>query len=130
MKQLSLFAPTKEDLSLGPRSDYYDYRTYIRSPEWRKKRERAFKILGRKCQKCGKTKNLRVHHKHYETLYHESAEDVEIVCTDCHPMQDEIRADKKGYSTWLHSKYGDAAPYIEGDYGYDKFQSWKIRGSY
>jgi 5-methylcytosine-specific restriction endonuclease McrA len=130
MKQLPLFAPAKEDLSLGPKSNYSDYQTYLRSPEWKKKRERAFKLLGRKCQQCGKTKSLQVHHLHYDTLYEESAEDVEIACTDCHPVEDIRRADKKGYDTWLRNKYGDDGGSYDDEIEYEKFQNWKYRDTY
>lgn len=107
----------KNDTFLGPKSDFVGYPAYIKSNDWRKKREFALKILGAKCQMCNKTDlPLHVHHKHYKTLYHERFEDVNIFCTLCHEKTHRVikneragRAYGNAFSTWVEKKYGDDA---------------------
>lgn len=84
-------------------------------------------LLGRKCQKCGRTKSLQVHHLHYETLFNESASDIEIVCTVCHPLADDQRATEKGFSTWLVKRHGEWADHYRDEGEYDKFMDFKYR---
>lgn len=127
MKQQSLFP---EDLSLGPKSNYTDYKTYINSPEWKKKRERAFKLLGRKCQKCGNTKKLEVHHLTYDNLYNESVSDVEIVYNTCHPVADYQRATEKGYNTFLRNRHGEWADHYNTEEEHEKFINYIHRDPY
>lgn len=131
MKQMSLFGEIQpKDCLLGPKSNYTDYETYIRSPEWKEKRKKAFQILGRKCHKCPETKRLHVHHLTYDNLYNESVSDVEIVCETCHPVADYQRADKKGYDTYLRNRYGDWAGHHDDEAEYEKFQNWKYKDTY
>lgn len=128
--QTSLFESSQViNISLGPKSNYTDYDTYIHSPEWKAKRIIAFKYLGRKCHSCKSTKQLEVHHLNYENLFNESLEDVEILCNACHPVGDDIRATKKGYETWLRNKYGEWANHYDDEFEYEKFQNWKYRDS-
>jgi len=110
MKQLHLFKDLAENpkskksrILLGPRSKPIGYEKYIRSSDWRKKRERALKLFGRKCKKCGCEKNLEVHHLNYDNLYYESTCDVEILCTSCHKPADFDRKLEKSYDTWLRN---------------------------
>jgi hypothetical protein len=66
------------------RVNYYEY---IQSDIWREKRNAYGSIIGWKCEKCGRTparKFLHLHHKTYERLGHEKAEDVIMVCCFCH----------------------------------------------
>ena len=66
-----------------------DYYTYIKSPEWRSK-TRDFRLaVGNRCEQCGATKSLQVHHKHYRTLGRERKKDVEVLCVHCHQAEHE-----------------------------------------
>ena len=136
MKQLSLFKDSLENqnpknsrISLGPRSKPIGYEKYIISPEWRKKRERALELLGRKCNKCGCENNLQVHHLNYDNLYYESTCDVEILCTSCHKPADFYRKLEKSYDTWLRNKYGDYANDYDDDFTYEIFLNWFYHGT-
>lgn len=60
-----------------------EYFAYIRSAKWKKKRTQAFECHGRKCQICGATERLTVHHKTYERLGREEMQDLEVLCRDC-----------------------------------------------
>lgn len=61
-----------------------EYRQYIRSDEWEKKREERLKKDGYKCQECGTAKNLEVHHITYERLGNEDINDLITLCKECH----------------------------------------------
>jgi len=136
MKQLRLFKDPedkskakKSRILLGPRSKPMGYKKYIDSSDWRKKRERAFELLGRKCNKCGSENNLQVHHLNYDNLYHESTCDVEILCTSCHKPADFERMLEKSYDTWLRSKHGDYANDYDNEFTHAKFLDWFYRGA-
>ncbi len=64
---------------------FQKYNAYLLSPEWNARRQAAFEAYGKACQRCGATNRiLTVHHRHYETVYAEQPEDLEILCGDCH----------------------------------------------
>jgi 5-methylcytosine-specific restriction endonuclease McrA len=67
------------------------YHEYIQSPQWAAKREKVFRIHGRKCCVCGSTNDLRVHHKTYKRLYRENPrDDLEVRCEGCHANEHEL----------------------------------------
>jgi hypothetical protein len=59
------------------------YKDYMVSKEWRKFRK---KILGKrnKCENCGDTGELQVHHLTYERFTEELETDVMVLCLNCH----------------------------------------------
>jgi len=61
-----------------------NYNHYIRGRKWKKKRQQAFLFYGRRCQSCGCTRNLQVHHKTYDRLGREWMSDLAVLCNDCH----------------------------------------------
>jgi len=136
MEQPSLFegVPSKKEKKLntfflGPRSKPIGYRKYISSHEWRKKRERAFEILGKKCNRCGSTVNLEVHHRDYDNLYNETITDVEIVCGRCHERADDERIAgaiiDAAYTTWLDKIYGEGmSEYHMNESTWEEFLVW------
>lgn len=66
---------------------FVDYKKYIVSAEWKRFRLRKLASVNYKCErKCGRTAR-EVHHKHYNTLGHESFEDVEALCRQCHAAE-------------------------------------------
>jgi 5-methylcytosine-specific restriction endonuclease McrA len=65
------------------------YREYIDSPQWAKKKRKAKKFYGGKCCRCGATRDLQVHHRHYRTLFRESMKDLEVLCGGCHANEHE-----------------------------------------
>ena len=60
------------------------YDKYIDSDQWTMMRWGLFYKRGEKCERCGKTENLQVHHKTYENLFREKFADLEILCKECH----------------------------------------------
>ncbi len=69
------------------------YRKYLQSSEWRRFRVQMIKLRNYRCEHCGrKPRVLEVHHKHYRNLTRETANDVEVLCQQCHRRADWIRA--------------------------------------
>lgn len=64
-----------------------EYRDYIKSPAWKRKRALYFEStrIGR-CQGCGDKEKLHVHHKTYERLGNEDLADLVAVCQTCHTL--------------------------------------------
>ena len=59
---------------------------YLRTPSWKLARRVVFFLRGKKCEICGKTWRLQVHHKTYKHLGNEwlHPNDLQILCRDCH----------------------------------------------
>jgi len=66
---------------------YVDYKDYINSVEWFKKREVRRKYDNNKCLYCGSEERLEVHHCHYETLGSECPYDDLITLCRKHHQQ-------------------------------------------
>lgn len=76
------FSLKRKDLT-PKHQKYLDY--INKSNEWQIKRQKAFKMKGRACQKCKSKYNLQVHHATYIRLYEENIEtDLFILCNSCH----------------------------------------------
>jgi 5-methylcytosine-specific restriction endonuclease McrA len=59
------------------------YRAYLRSPEWKTLRRKALARAGGRCQDCGSTKDLHVHHQTYERHGRELDRDLRALCPRC-----------------------------------------------
>ena len=62
------------------------YKKYLRTPHWRATAKKALKRAGNKCQVCGSTYRLHVHHNTYENLGKERARDLCVLCKRCHEL--------------------------------------------
>lgn len=60
------------------------YLAYLNSAEWRMRRQRALKLAGYRCHRCGAKRPLQVHHKTYDRLGAEWDQDLEVLCVTCH----------------------------------------------
>lgn len=65
------------------KTPYVDYKEYLQSDHW-KKVSREYRQKYGKCQLCGTTGKLNVHHNNYECLYNETDKDLIVLCEDCH----------------------------------------------
>lgn len=72
--------------------DKTKYNAYINSPEWQIKRKEVFDAKWYKCEACGISESLHVHHGTYRRLYKEKIQDLFVLCGYCHIS--------------LHEKYG------------------------
>lgn len=63
-----------------------DYKTYIKSDEWKQKAKSLKEKAGWRCQLCnkpGNEKTLNAHHRTYSTLGNED-NDIIVLCEECH----------------------------------------------
>ncbi len=61
------------------------YEEYLRTPEWRARRQEALKRAQYRCQLCNTNQSpLEVHHRTYERLGAEVPEDLFVLCYSCH----------------------------------------------
>lgn len=65
-----------------------EYYEYINSTLWQEVRKLALQRAGHKCQICGTTKNLDVHHNSYDNLGNEQEhlEDLVVLCSEHHQL--------------------------------------------
>ena len=102
---------------------------YYKSEEWQIKRAFAINRASSRCQRCGATGILQVHHKTYDNLYNEKPEDLEVLCLKCHPKADMERAFenhyKSAFETYMCKKYGEEWDYYDGCE--EEFEAWAER---
>jgi hypothetical protein len=67
------------------RRDWYR-NVYLRSDHWHALRLWALALAGYRCLRCKKGGRLDVHHRHYQTLWRETPDDVEVLCRTCHEV--------------------------------------------
>ena len=66
----------------------YDF--YVKKSKiWKSNREWALERAGNKCEQCGATYSLQVHHKTYAHLGYEYPDDLIVLCEMCHEKEHE-----------------------------------------
>lgn len=60
------------------------YGEYLRTPEWRIRRDMRRELAGNRCELCNGDKSLHVHHRTYERRGEERLADLIVLCADCH----------------------------------------------
>lgn len=63
------------------------YQRVMHSAGWRKRRQRALKRAGYRCEKCGSRRRLEAHHLTYARLGRERAADLMVLCHTCHAAE-------------------------------------------
>ena len=62
-----------------------EYREYLKTDTWNEKRKARLKIDGHRCQMCGSSHCLEVHHITYRNKGHENVwKDLVTLCAGCH----------------------------------------------
>lgn len=74
---------------LRARLDDMSYSDYLLSDTWWIFRIGILKRDKQRCQHCGTTRDLQIHHHHYETLKNERPKDVITLCDTCHEKEEE-----------------------------------------
>lgn len=100
--------PTKEE----------QYRAYLASPAWRKRRAAALARAGGICESCGisqYTRRLEAHHLTYERIGAELPEDLTVLCGPCHKRAEAARKADIGISERAERNY---ARLLGGKWGY------------
>ena len=62
------------------------YASYLQSPEWIKRRQKALRFAGFRCQVCNASEGLNVHHRTYKRIGHENMGDLVTLCKKCHEI--------------------------------------------
>lgn len=60
------------------------YLAHLKSPYWDSLRRDVVARANGMCEMCGERRLTQVHHLHYDTLGHETLNDVEGLCARCH----------------------------------------------
>ena len=63
---------------------FKNYQQYLKSRHWWSLRYEVYKERDHRCERCGREKNLQVHHIIYDHIGKEPLEDLEIICSGCH----------------------------------------------
>lgn len=71
-------------ITRGKQLQTMTYQAYLFTPEWQKKRARALKCAGNRCQLCNAPGLLNVHHRTYERRGRERTGDLIVLCRACH----------------------------------------------
>lgn len=85
----------------GDTTGFKDYNRYIRSNDWKKKRDERVEYDGNRCRNCGSRLYLQVHHRKYNSLGKEDVKsDLVTLCDECHDkITKNNRKNKKGVVT-------------------------------
>lgn len=77
--------------------DKESYKRYLRSPWWREKKNRIYKLRNGQCEICGKKYDLNVHHtpEAYKHLGKEPDNLLRLWCHSCHDHHHEYHFGKK-----------------------------------
>ena len=78
----------------------WQYRRYLRSSGWKRRRRAAVKRAGFRCERCGCGGRLEVHHLTYERLGHERPGDLVALCRACHRQAHE----QNGRKAWAKAQ--------------------------
>jgi len=66
------------------------YYQYIKSKAWRNRRKQALIAANFRCEICGSTEDLHVHHLNYKRVGREKKEDLQVLCDQCHKNEHDI----------------------------------------
>jgi len=106
------------------RSSFTSKEQYYISPQWQYKRLQKLRQAGHKCERCGSTGVLDVHHLNYDTLYDEDMSDLQVLCRVCHPSADYDREHDSAFRTYLHKRFGDAIYHLDTSDYFEEFEDW------
>jgi len=83
-----VIADQRASLSLLHDAEWQEaYRAYLTSDGWRVRREAALHEAGYRCELCGHRRRLQVHHRDYTHVFHETPDDLIVLCPQCHRKQ-------------------------------------------
>jgi 5-methylcytosine-specific restriction endonuclease McrA len=74
------------------------WKARLRHPSWDAKRADFMWYTNGHCEGCGlafREADLQLHHLHYDTLWYENNNDLELLCAPCHRVADEERASRE-----------------------------------
>lgn len=72
-----------------------NYKEYIKTQEWKEKRDLCIKLANYQCNRCGCKHQLQAHHLTYKNIFKEKQEDIECLCRKYHQKEHHIFLDYK-----------------------------------
>lgn len=60
------------------------YNEYLRSDDWKHLRKIKLQFAEYRCERCGGTDKLQVHHLTYDRFGRENLTDLQVLCKTCH----------------------------------------------
>jgi 5-methylcytosine-specific restriction endonuclease McrA len=63
-----------------------EYRQYLLSEAWLKRRKLVLEFWGYRCSVCNSPTNPQVHHRTYERVGRELLSDLVVLCESCHAL--------------------------------------------
>ena len=104
------------------------YKQYLSSDHWKKLKEKTLKRKRyAKCFKCGSTKNINLHHKHYRFLMHiHELQSIVPLCRCCHNQAHELAKTKdmsvrEATNDFLAGAHGTARRIIDNSTGIEYY---------
>lgn len=85
------------------------YKKYLQSEEWLKTRCDAIEYAGHKCERCGRSKSLQVHHLNYDNLGCEEPGDLIVLCGKHHLLEHGLIKNTKSKPRNINT---DTIPYL------------------
>lgn len=118
--------PKRTPRSRSPKRTFGSREEYYQSEEWKVVRAFALNRAHHRCQRCGRSGPLDVHHRTYENLYNEKPGDLEVLCRRCHFWADREREGENHYNsafeTYMCKKYGEDWEWFNGCE--EEFDAW------
>lgn len=90
-----------------------EYVAYLNSSEWRSRRLAKLEQAKRRCEVCGETEGLQVHHQSYKDLGHERSDDLIVLCQACHSEADILRAKGGRVTKKAKHRIRDLVPFLK-----------------
>lgn len=84
-----LKSPTMRRKPYARTNGSVDYRKYLKSPDWERKRSEILLARGECCEICSSTFQVQVHHETYDRLGRELDTDLKVLCRGCHENEHE-----------------------------------------
>lgn len=62
------------------------YQEYLKTDHWKRTRDSRIRDFGERCAVCCSSQGLEVHHRTYQNLGREKAQDLTVLCRECHEL--------------------------------------------
>lgn len=87
MIKLEMLGSGKKKEKEAKKSERISYDEQLKDKKWLSFRKFVLDVRGRKCENCGKTKNLQIHHPKYKPghmAWEYTCNEVMVLCGECH----------------------------------------------
>ena len=71
------------------------YTEYLKTKDWKDKRDIKYSKAHKRCAICGESRNLDLHHLNYKDLYSVETTDLRVLCRRCHNISHDLMKNGK-----------------------------------